>query len=155
MARRARRTHREDRQGRRALAVLGDANPRAVITADHRWPVGQSVTVPSETIPVLRVADANRACGWYERLGFEREWEHRFEPALPAFVAMARAQEARVFLSEHSGDAQPNGLVYLRVPDVAAIAQEFGAELIEQPWGSEVHLVDPDGNRVRVGITRA
>jgi hypothetical protein len=72
------------------------------------------VAVSSETIPILHVTDAERACAWYERLEFEREWKHRFEASLPAFVAMVREQEARVFLSEHSGDAQPNGLFYLR-----------------------------------------
>ena len=111
--------------------------------------------MPSEAIPFLRVTDADRACAWYERLGFEREWEHRFEPSLPSFVALARDHEARLFLSEHSGDAHPNGLFYLRVPDVAAVAQAFDTEVVEQPWGPEVHLVDPDGNRVRVGTVRA
>jgi catechol 2,3-dioxygenase-like lactoylglutathione lyase family enzyme len=100
------------------------------------------------------VADAERACAWYERLGFEREWEHRFEPSLPAFVALTRDREARVFLSEHAGDAHPNGLFYLRVPNVESVAAEFDAEATEQPWGREVHLVDPDGNRFRVGVVR-
>lgn len=111
--------------------------------------------MPSEAIPILRVADAERACAWYERLGFEREWEHRFEPSLPTFVALTRDHEARVFLSEHTGDAHPDGLFYLRVPDVDAVAAEFEAEATQQPWGREVHLVDPDGNRVRVGALRA
>ena len=43
-----------------------------------------------EVIPVLRVADAAAAVAWYRRLGFEREWEHRFAPNLPAFVSVAR-----------------------------------------------------------------
>jgi len=111
--------------------------------------------VASEAIPVLRVTDAERASAWYERLGFEREWEHRFEPSLPAFVALARGGEARVFLSEHLGDARPEGLFYLRVPDVSAVAREFDAEVVEQPWGPEVHLADPDGNHVRVGAAPA
>jgi catechol 2,3-dioxygenase-like lactoylglutathione lyase family enzyme len=111
--------------------------------------------MPSETIPVLRVTDADRACEWYGRLGFEREWEHRFEPSLPAFVALVRDHGTRVFLSEHAGDASPDGLVYLRVPDVEVVAQEFDVEATEQPWGPEVRLADPDGNRVRVGELRA
>ena len=64
----------------------------------------------AEVIPVLRVADAAAAVSWYERLGFIKEWEHRFEPGHPAFVSIA-CGGARVFLSEHRGVAtsQPPG----------------------------------------------
>ena len=91
---------------------------------------------------------------WYERLGFVKEWEHHFEPSLPAFVSLARNGEARLFLSEHIGDARPDTLVYLRVSDVDAVASEFGVEIIDQPWGREVHLTDLDSNRLRVGAPR-
>jgi catechol 2,3-dioxygenase-like lactoylglutathione lyase family enzyme len=111
--------------------------------------------VTDESIPVLRVDDAARAVAWYERLGFVKEWEHRFDPSFPAFVSVARDGTARLFLSEHRGDAQPDTLVYLRVADVDAIAREFDSEIIDQPWGREVHLTDPDGNRLRVGTTPA
>lgn len=33
--------------------------------------------------PVLRVADANASVDWYGRLGFIKQWEHRFAPDLP------------------------------------------------------------------------
>jgi hypothetical protein len=39
----------------------------------------------AEVIPVLRVTDAGVAVAWYERLGFTRQWEHRFGPGMPAF----------------------------------------------------------------------
>jgi hypothetical protein len=42
-----------------------------------------------EVIPILRVANAATAVGWYERLGFAKKWEHRFEPGMPAFVRQA------------------------------------------------------------------
>jgi len=105
----------------------------------------------AEATAILRVSDAAFAAEWYDRLGFGLEWEHRFEPTFPAFVSIARTDGGRLFLSEHAGDANPDMLVYLRVPDVKDVAQEFGAEILEQPWGREVHLVDPDGNRLRVG----
>jgi uncharacterized glyoxalase superfamily protein PhnB len=49
-----------------------------------------------ELIPILRVANAADAVTWYERLGFTKEWEHRFEPGMPAFVSIARGR-ARMF----------------------------------------------------------
>lgn len=103
-----------------------------------------------EAIAVLRVSDAEASLAWYRRLGYEREWEHRFGPGMPAFVAIARGGAARLYLSEHTGDARPRGLVYLRVDDLDAVARTFGVEVIAQPWGSEVHLSDPDGNRLRL-----
>jgi hypothetical protein len=72
---------------------------------------------------------------------------------LPAFVSIARNGQARIYLSEHLGDAGPNGLVYLHLRDLEAVSNEFNAEFIEQPWGREVHLLDPDDNRVCVGST--
>ncbi|WP_228973021.1 glyoxalase superfamily protein [Streptomyces sp. DH12] len=103
-----------------------------------------------EVIPILRVADADTAVRWYERLGFTRQWEHRFEPGFPAFVEVARGR-ARLFLSEHAGDARPDTLVYLRRDDVDTVAADFGLPVAELPWAREVELRDPDGNRLRVG----
>ncbi|MER8237422.1 glyoxalase superfamily protein [Streptomyces sp. NPDC101490] len=100
-------------------------------------------------IPVLRTGDAETAVAWYERLGFRRQWVHRFEPGFPAFVEVARG-EVRLFLSEHTGDARPDTLVHLRLRDVDAVAAEFGTRVEEVPWGRETELRDPDGNRLRV-----
>ncbi len=109
--------------------------------------------VDEEVIPILRVADAAAAVRWYARLGFAARWEHRFEPGLPAFVEVARGR-VRLFLSEHTGDARPDTLVYLRVADVDAVAAEFGVRVEDAPWAREVELRDPDGNRLRVGTPR-
>lgn len=103
-----------------------------------------------EVIPILRVADAAAAVDWYSRLGFTQQWEHRFEPGFPAFVEVARGQ-VRLFLSEHTGDARPDTLVYVRVRDVDAIADEFGVQPVDTPWAREIELHDPDGNRLRLG----
>jgi tetratricopeptide (TPR) repeat protein len=99
----------------------------------------------------LRVGDARAAAEWYGRLGFEIEWEHRFKPGLPLFLSVRRGP-ARLFLSEHTGDARPNTLVYLYVDDVDAVAAEFDVAPQTAPWAMrEVELVDRDGNRIRVG----
>ena len=107
-----------------------------------------------EVIPILRVKDAAKAVAWYQRLGFQKEWEHHFEPRLPAFVSVARG-DVRLFLSEHRGDARPDTLVYLRVKDVFSIAKEFQVQVNEQPWAHEIELRDPDGNRLRIGTLKA
>lgn len=105
--------------------------------------------MPDEAIPILRVADAAAALSWYERLGYTKEWEHRLSPASrPSSLWPAAARPASS--SEHRGDARPDTLVYLRVDDVDDVAAEFDVAIQDQPWGREAHLVDPDGNRLRV-----
>ena len=102
-----------------------------------------------QVIPILRVADAAGAVAWYQRLGFSQEWEHRIEPGWPAFVSIARGR-ARLFLSEHRGDARPGTLVVLEVSDVDAFVAEFGRPDGEPPYGCELELRDLDGNRLRI-----
>lgn len=106
-----------------------------------------------EVMPILRVENADKSVSWYGRLGFEKEWEHRFEPELPAFVSIARG-EVRLFLSEHRGDARPDTLIYLRLSQVETIAAEFGVHVGEAPWAREIELRDPDGNRLRIGTPK-
>ncbi len=100
--------------------------------------------------PILRVKDAARAVAWYERLGFTKQSEHRFEPGLPAFVTLVRGP-IRIFLSEHTGDARPDTLIYLTLRNLDDVATEFGARVEEAPWGREIELRDPDANRLRIG----
>ena len=107
-----------------------------------------------EVIPVLRVDDAPRAVAWYGRLGFVKEWEHQFEPNFPWFVCVARGN-VRLYLSEHTGDARPDTLIHLYVNDIDAVSAEFGIPVDENGLaGRECHLVDPDGNRLRVATRR-
>jgi catechol 2,3-dioxygenase-like lactoylglutathione lyase family enzyme len=102
-----------------------------------------------EVIPVLRVANAAAAVTWYQRLGFTEEWEHRFEPGMPAFVSIA-CGPSRLFLSEHQGDARPDTLIHVVVADIDAVVTEFGRPAGEPPYGCEIELRDPDGNRLRI-----
>lgn len=101
--------------------------------------------------PIMRVADANAAVTWYQRLGFVKEWEHRFENGLPLYVGIARG-DVRMHLSEHTGDARPGTLVYIYVDDIDAAARAVGVtEIDDMPWGRDFEVADPDGNRLRIG----
>ena len=82
-------------------------------------------------------------------MGFTEQWVHRFEPGCPAFVSIAREQ-ARLFLSEHRGDARPDTLVVLEVSDVEAVVAEFGRPDGDPPYECELELRDLDGNRLRI-----
>jgi len=80
-----------------------------------------------EAIPVLRVSDVSRALAWFTRLGYTQEWEHTFEAGFPVFTSIARNGVARLFLSEHTGDASPDTLLHLRVDEIDSVAHEFGS----------------------------
>ena len=104
---------------------------------------------------MLYVEDAGRAVAWYGRLGFHKEWEHRFDPESPWFVSVARGR-VRLYLSEHKGDARPNTLIHLNVKDIDAVAREFGMPVDEDGLaGREIDLEDADGNRLRVATPRS
>lgn len=104
----------------------------------------------SETmVPIFRVADGVEAAKWYGRLGFKVRGEHRFEPGFPLYSFLQRGL-VWLHLSEHTGDAPPHSLVYFYVDNLDEVAAEFGVEVDTQPWGREVDLVDPDGNRLRL-----
>ena len=105
--------------------------------------------VSQEVIPILRVASVDRAVEWYAQLGFVREWVHRFEPDAPAFCSIVRGR-AHLYLSEHDGDGGPDTLVYIRHSELDALAAQLGQEPTEVPWGRELKVRDPDGNRLRI-----
>ena len=65
------------------------------------------------------------------------------------------ARLRRLFLSEHTGDARPDTLIHLYIRDVDNLSGEFGVPVDEEGLaGREVHLTDPDGNRLRVATPR-
>jgi uncharacterized glyoxalase superfamily protein PhnB len=110
----------------------------------------------TEVIPILRVDDAHAAAAFYAVLGFQFESEHRFEPGLPAFVSVATADGARIFLSEHRGDARPDTLLYVWVDDVDGAhraLRDAGADvppIEDNPWGRDFEVRDPYRNRLRI-----
>jgi catechol 2,3-dioxygenase-like lactoylglutathione lyase family enzyme len=105
----------------------------------------------TKVVPFLRVADAEASAEWYGGLGFTVDWRHRFAPHLPLFISMSNG-EGQLFLSEHTGDARPDTLLYLYVANVDAVADQYGRHVQTQEYGMrEIELVDPDGNRLRLG----
>ncbi len=109
----------------------------------------------TKVAPFLRVADAEASAEWYARLGFSVAWRTRAQPHLPLFVAIENG-DALIFLSEHTGDAHPDGLLYIYVDDVDAIASAFGTTAELAYYGMrEIELTDPDGNRLRIGTAAA
>lgn len=106
-----------------------------------------------ELTPILRVTDGRETAKWYRRLGFSVEGEHRFAPGLPLYLFLRRGPST-LHLSEHTGDARPDTLLYFRVDNLDEIAAEFEATVETQPWGREIELTDPDGNRWRISESR-
>jgi catechol 2,3-dioxygenase-like lactoylglutathione lyase family enzyme len=106
-----------------------------------------------ELVPILRVASASAAVEWYAKLGFKQNWVHRFEPTLPAFVEISNAN-MKLFLSEHRGDASPDTLLYITVPDVDAFVTKLEGvtpEDVPELGLRDCEVKDPDGNRLRIG----
>lgn len=107
--------------------------------------------------PVLRSFDEARAKAFYIGfLGFELEFEHRFEPGLPLYMGLRKGACA-LHLSEHYGDATPGAAVRIPVDDVvayiAALPGDYGnarpGAPQETPWGSrEITIADPASNRL-------
>ena len=111
-----------------------------------------------QVVPTLRITDYARSKAFYvEKLAFQIDWEHRFEPHFPVFMQVSRHGLA-CFLTEHAGDCPVGGLVHFYVPDVDAWYTEFtgrGAPVKEPPNESlqglrAMTVVDPDGNKLRI-----
>ncbi len=97
-------------------------------------------------IPILRIEDVDVALNWYELLGFSAR---RSVAGLPEFVEIARG-DVCLFLAQDEEGALPDASIYLRVRDVGAVAAAFGMSPEDTPWGQEIELRDPDGNRIRI-----
>lgn len=111
----------------------------------------QSAVVAEELVPIFRVDNARDVRTWYRRLGFDVIGEHQFEPGLPLYVFLQRGG-VNLHLSEHTGDAPPGSVAYFSVDAIDTIAAEFGVPVESQPWGREIELIDPCGNRIRIGV---
>ena len=107
--------------------------------------------------PQFRMTNWERTRAFYvDGLGLAVEWEHRFEPGFPVFAKVSRDGYS-LFLTEHAGDCQVGGAVYIEVDDVDALFLDLCRRGVnpaqppnDTPWGRrEMTVVDPDGNKLR------
>ncbi|BAN47961.1 glyoxalase superfamily protein [Metapseudomonas resinovorans] len=108
-------------------------------------------------IPILRIFDETKArefyCGF---LGFDVEFEHRFEPDLPLYMGINRAG-LHLHLSEHHGDASPGATLFVPMRNIQAFNDELLGKrygygrpgVVQEDWGKVMEVYDPFGNRIR------
>lgn len=109
--------------------------------------------------PTLRITDYKKSKSFYiDGLGFQIDGEeHRFAPHLPVFMTITR-DGLSIYLSQHAGDCQAGGLVYLYVSDVDAFYKDIisrGVKTESPPEDFEgrirdFRVVDPDGNKLDI-----
>ena len=107
--------------------------------------------------PILRIFDIAKAREFYlDFLGFEVEFEHRFDDNAPLYMGVIR-DGCVLHLSEHHGDGAPGVAMRIKVEDIAALHRELIGKkyryarpgLETTPWQSrEVSVGDPFGNRL-------
>ena len=126
-------------------------NPEAATPAPAPAPAPAPVTVP-----ILRVfpgAEANRF--YLDFLGFVVDWEHRFAEGMPLYRQVSR-DGCVLHLSEHHGDGTPGSVVRIQIADVSRRQRELAASAVyplrigvsAQPWGDELDVPDPFGDRI-------
>jgi catechol 2,3-dioxygenase-like lactoylglutathione lyase family enzyme len=113
----------------------------------------------SLAIPIVRVASAVRAEAFYcDRLGFERRFAYRPDPARPDPCYMGLVRDRAVLhVSSFSGDGVAVAAVVLIVDQVDRLHEELKARGVaielaptDQTWGNrEMYVRDPDGNGLR------
>ena len=132
----------------------------------HRdWNTAAATLAPSpqdgvlfeRAIPILRIFDEAKAREFYcDFLGFAVTMEHRYEPDLPLYLGIERAG-LTLHLSEHHGDASPGSTSFvwmtgIRMFHADLLSKKYGygrPGIKRQPWGDQMEVHDPFGNRIR------
>jgi hypothetical protein len=108
------------------------------------------------TVPILRTFPGEEARRFYlDFLGFTLDWEHTFGEGMPLYQQVSR-DGCVLHLSEHHGDGTPGSAVRIEIPDVRRLQRELVDSdvyplrigLDEEPWGDDLVLPDPFGNRI-------
>ena len=109
-------------------------------------------------VPILRSFDEARTRSFYlDFLGFELEFEHRFDATAPLYLGV-RKGDCILHLSEHYGDGSPGSAVRIEVDDVTSYIQQLREKGFGNanpgvpeptPWGTlEIMIQDPASNRL-------
>ncbi len=136
-------------------AQLGDGDwNTAAARPDRPPPDGIALY---RAIPILRSFDEGKAREFYcDFLGFTVQFQHRFHPSMPLYLGLVRAG-LELHLSEHHGDASPGATVFVPMRGIRALHAELTAKnyrhnrpgIEDAPWGRELQVHDPFGNRIR------
>lgn len=111
----------------------------------------------SAAVPVIRILSFEQAKEFYlDYLGFDLEWEYRFEDGFPLYAEIRRG-DLTLHLTEHDGDAMPGSTIVVPVEDIDALYRELMAKehayathgLEAAEWGWQFQVTDPFGNRFR------
>lgn len=107
-------------------------------------------------IPILRTFPGPEAERFYVQfLGFSIDWDHRYEAGMPLYRQVSK-DGIVLHLSEHHGDATPGSALRIQVPDVRALQRQLEASTVyplriglsHEPWGEDLDVPDPFGNRL-------
>jgi RimJ/RimL family protein N-acetyltransferase/catechol 2,3-dioxygenase-like lactoylglutathione lyase family enzyme len=131
------------------------------VTAEQWRGAGDPVPLHLGAEPILRVTDVAAAVRWWvEVLGFRAGFTWGDPPTHAGVLGHPGWSGVhRVQLTQRPADEAGGSTVYVPVgvslDRLAARAVAAGATVIEplgpRPWGREIELADPDGNRVRLG----
>ena len=117
---------------------------------------GANSSAEPTTIPILRTFPGAEARRFYlDFLGFSVDWEHRFGEGMPLYQQVSR-EGCVLHLSEHHGDATPGSAVRIQIANVGQLQRELAASPVyplrigvsAQPWGDDLKVPDPFGNRI-------
>ncbi len=108
-------------------------------------------------VPIFRIFDVHRAKEFYiDWLGFQVDWEHRFEENTPVYMQISR-DRMYFHLSEHSGDCSPGAKAFIDCDDVKSFFEEISTRpykynrpsLQTTDWNTlTLELIDPFSNKL-------
>ena len=100
--------------------------------------------------PILKVGNTGEAAAWYQRLGFNLDFEHSRGPSWNRSEAVLTRGDLRLILSQGDDEIAPDATVCLMFSEVETLAREFNVNVESQFLRSQIDLRDPYGNRVKV-----
>ncbi|MFP4977312.1 glyoxalase superfamily protein [Paenibacillus sp. CN-4] len=110
-----------------------------------------------QAVPILRMFDEQAAIDFYVGyLGFEVDWEHRFEADFPLYMQVSLG-ELTIHLSGHHGDCTPGSALRIETADLSGLHAKLTGkpyryarpQIETTSWETrEMKLTDPSGNRL-------